>query len=346
MNTHSVPRDHLIEQSHTFEKPALPDVQACFHKVHEDSETQYHGDGSWGEGQLGDDHPPMYRNTAWRMIGYANALEVEENEVYRQRLEEGAAYLLKEQQANGSYLWWCYETHGHPDTDHLLYCSANPGVALLQMYQLTGEQRYLDASCRAADWAVGHPISPNNNYNSFSVWHLCELYKVTKEERYLESAIHKNREGGFPRQEANGAWAGHNAWIFYHAIIIRGFAAVYGVLPDGHEAKEELRPFVISAVNHLLEEQRENGHFRSCWDTEEWEKSRDPKSHYRVTASETWDAHGLDALIHIAKSTEFDVTNALYGAIGSPMPEKLDGQGMVQLAYGEGLRWLAKDSGQ
>ena len=341
MDTHSVPRDRLIEQSHRFARPSLADAQACFHKVHEESEAQYHGDGSWGERELDPDHPPMYRNTAWRMIGYVNALKVEENAVYRQRLEEGAAYLLKEQQDNGSYLWWCYETHGHPDTDHLLYCSANPGVALLQMYEMTGEQRYLDASCRAADWAVGHPISPNNNYNSFSVWHLCELYKVTKDERYLASAIHKNREGGFPRQEANGAWAGHNAWIFYHAIIIRGFAAVYGVLPDGHEAKEELRPFVISAVNHLLEEQRESGHFRSCWDSEEWEKSRDAKSHYNKIGPEIFDPSTLHALALTAVLTDLDVTNALRGALRSPMPEDLNGQGMVQLAYGVGLGWLS-----
>lgn len=342
MTTQSVPRDRLVEHPFTFKQPEMKDVQACFHKVHEVSESLYHGDGSWGERQLGAAYPPMYRNTAWRMIGYANALIVEENSIYRQRLEEGAAYLLKEQQPNGSFLWWCYETHGHPDTHHLLYCTANPGVAFLEMHKLTGDERYLEASRRAADWAVEHPISPNNNYNSFSVWHLCELYRVTKEEKYLASAIHKNREGGFPRQEANGAWAGHNAWIFYHAIIVRGFASLYGVLPDGHEAKQELRPFLISSVNHLLQEQREGGHFRSCWDPEEWQKSRDAKSHYRVHSPEIWDAHALDALVHIADKTGLDVRNALCGAIGSPMPERLDGQGMVQLAYGMGMRWLAE----
>jgi hypothetical protein len=344
MDTHSVPRDELIEQPHAFERPALADVQACFHQVHQASEARYHGDGSWGNRLLGPDYPPTYRNTAWRMIGYMNALQVEENPVYRQRLEEGAAYLLKEQQPNGSYLWWCYQTDGHPDTDNLLYCSANPGVALLRMYELTGESRYLDASCRAADWAVGCPISPNNNYNSFSVWHLCELYRVSREEKYLNAAIHKNREGGFPRQEANGAWAGHNAWIFYHAIIIRGFVTLYGVLPEEHPAKEELRPFAIAAVNHLLEEQKESGHFRSCWDTEEWERSRNPESGYCTVNSQIFDPSVLHALVLTADLTDLDVTNALSGVLQSPMPEDLDKQGIVPLAYGVGLRWLAKVS--
>ncbi len=341
MASQSVPRDRLIEQDFRFGKPDPSDVAGRFRKVHEVSEEQYHGDGSWGERQLGPDYPPMYRNTAWRLIGYINALKVADNSLYRQRMDEGAAYLLEEQKENGSYLWWCYETHGHPDTDHLLYCSANPGVALLEMYKLTGEGRYLDASRRAADWAVAHPISPNNNYNSFSVWHLCELYKVTKEEKYLESAIHKNREGGFPRQESNGAWAGHNAWIFYHSIIIRGFVAVYGALPDEHRAKEELRPFTVSAVNHLLAEQREDGRFRACWDDEEWEKSRAPKSHYSTHKPEIFDPSTLHALVLTADFTDLDVTNALNGVLGSPMPENLDGTGMVQLAYGVGYRWLA-----
>lgn len=341
METHSVPKDRLIEPEHRFKKPSLASVRSCFEKVHEASEGVYHGGGVWGESVLGEGYPPMYRNTAWRMIGYANALKAEDNALYRQRLEEGGEYLLKEQQENGSYLWWCYETHGHPDTHHLLYCTANPGVAMLEVYRLTGDERYLEASARAADWAVGHGISQNNNYNSFAVWHLCEHYRETGEEKYLEAAVYRNREGAFPRQLPNGAWAGHNAWIFYHAIIVRGFAALYGVLPDGHEAKAALRAPLVMAVNHLIEEQRENGHFRSCFDPEEWEKSRDPKSAYSAHKPDRFDSHALQALACVQELTDLDVRNALYGALASPMPDRLEEQGMVQLACGVGYRWLA-----
>ena len=341
METHAVPRDRLMVPQHRFQRPSLSSVKACFEKVHEASEKVYHGGGVWGKRMLGEAYPPMYRNTAWRMIGYAEALKVEDNELYRKRLMEGGEYLLREQQANGSYLWWCYETHGHPDTDHLLYCTANPGVALLEVYRLTRDERFLAASGRAADWAARHGISRNNNYNSFAVWHLCEHNRVTGGQKCLEAAIHRNREGASPRQLPNGAWAGHNAWIFYHALIIRGFAALYGVLPDGHETRRELREPVIMALNHLIEEQRENGHFRSCFDPEEWEKSRDPKSHYSVHKPDIFDACALQALVCVQDWTDFDTTNALCGALASPMPEDLDGQGMPHLAYGAGYRWLA-----
>ena len=342
METHSVPKTYLAESKYNFEKPSLQHVKACFDEAHAAAERAYQGGGVWGESSLGEGYPPVYRKTAWRMIGYANALKVEDNGLYRRRLLEGAEYLLRQQQENGSYLWWFGETNGHPDTDHLLYCTANPGIALLGVYELTEDVRFLDASRKAADWAVNHRISHNNNYNSFAVWHLCEHYKVTAESRYLEAAIYRNGEGALPRQLANGAWAGHNAWIFYHSIIVNGLVALYGVLPDGHEAKVALREPMIMALNHLIEEQRPSGHFRSCFDPEEWQRSRDPESSYSVHKPERFDPFALNALVSVHGSTDLDMTNTLYGVLGSPVPEDLERQPMVQLSYGVGYRWLSE----
>jgi hypothetical protein len=341
METHTVPEDGIMEPKHVFQVPDLAVARDRFAAVHEVSERVYKGDGVWSESDLGQGCPPVYRHTAWRMIGYVNALMVEDNPVYRERIEAGAEYLLREQQDNGSFLWWCYETHGHPDSDHLLYCTANPGIALLELYKLTDDHRFLEGSTRAADWACQHGIARNNNYNSFAVWHLCEHYKVTGDVKYLDAAIYRNEEGGFPRQLPNGAWEGHNAWIFYHSIIVRGFAALFGVLPDDHPAKVELRAPTIKALNHMIEEQCGNGHFRSCFDPEEWQKSREPDSHYNVHTREEFDPSTLHALVCIQDLTKLDMGNALHGAIGSPMPADLEGQGMVHLAYGVAYRWLS-----
>lgn len=327
-----------------FSGPILTSHESDSIRFHEISENIYRGDGVWGVSELGTEYPPVYRHTAWRMIGYLNALQVADNPVYRERIASGAEYLLSEQQDNGSYLWWCYETHGHPDFDHLLYCTANPGVALLELYKLTGDERFLMGSTRAADWACQHGIARNNNYNSFAVWHLCEHFKVTEDEKCLDAAIYRNREGGFPNQLSNGAWEGHNAWIFYHSIIVRGFAALYGVLPDGHPAKDDLRSPTLKALNHLIEEQQDSGHFRMCFDPEEWQKSREPDSHYRIYNSNDFDPSTLHALVCIQEFTDLDMSNALYGAICSPMPEDLTEQGMNHLAYGVAYRWLAEQS--
>jgi len=342
MQSHSVPKDQLLKSSHTFAPPSLEYVKTCFGKIHEASEELYEGGGVWGERGLGPSYPPMYRHTAWRIGGYAYALAVEENSQYRQRVLEGAEYLLREQQDNGSFLWWAYETHGHPDSHHLLYCTSGPGVAFLQAHRLTGDERFLQASARAAHWEANHGVSTNNNYNSFAVWHLVEHCRATGEGEYLDAAVRLNREGAFPRQLPNGAWSGHNAWIFYHSIIVRGFTALLSVLPEGHEAKPELRERTIMALNHLVEEQRESGYFRACFDPEEWESSRNPKSAYSVHEPEMADPFALHALTYVQDLSDLDVTNVLWGVLNAPLPEDLSGQGILHLAYGAGYEWLAR----
>ncbi|MDA0745226.1 MAG: hypothetical protein O2954_01830 [bacterium] len=341
MDSEPVPDDHLIESPHLFDRPALALVKQRFVEVHAASEAIYHGNGVWGKSALGESYPPMYRNTAWRICGYAEALKVADNSVYRRRLLDGGEYLLKEQQPNGSFLWWARETHGHPETDRLLYCTANPGVAFLEAYHLTKDERFLNASARAADWAVGHPISPNNNYNSFAVWHLSEHYRVTGETRYLDSALNKNSEGVYPSQLPNGAWAGHNAWIFYHGIIARGMAVLYGVLPKNHEAAPELRKRLIMAINHILREQRPTGHFRACFDSEEWGKSRKPENPYSSHPTDIFDPLVLHALVYVHETTDMDVAGPLYGILSSPPPNPDQHQGMAPYGYGVGYRWLA-----
>ena len=98
METHRVPGDRLIESAHVFSAPSLDQVRNCFEEIHEASENVYQGGGVWGESLLGAGYPPVYRETAWRVIGYAYALEAENEELYRRRIFEGAEYLLREQQ--------------------------------------------------------------------------------------------------------------------------------------------------------------------------------------------------------------------------------------------------------
>ena len=217
---------------------------------------------------------------------------------------------------------------------------------MLEVYKLTKDERFLEASRRAADRTVNHWISWNNNYNSFGVWHLSEHCRATGERKYLEAAIYRNREGAFPRQLSNGAWAGHNSWMCYHSIIVRGFAALCGILPRDHEAWLELKGRMIMAVNHMIEEQRGSGHFRSCWDFEEWQGSRDPKHPRSVLKPDTFASHALFALVCVQDWTGWDVSNTLYGILGSPMPgdpsDIHNEQGDPELVYGVGWRWLAE----
>ncbi len=121
------------------------------------------------------------------------------------------------------------------------------GVALFELYEVTKDARYVRAAVAATDWAVGRPVVPNWNYNSFSVYLLAKAYSVTKEKKYLEAAKKKSRLGIYPGQlydgQYQGRWADpHNARPAYHYIMIRGLAAMLKVMPpDDPERPDAIR---------------------------------------------------------------------------------------------------------
>ena len=354
-----VPDDRLLEPSHRFPKPPLEHLKKCFAYVHALSEKAYHNNGVWADHDpkrlaslpeasrplnvIDPKFPPLYRNTAWRLIGYEQAYLAGKDKIYLERIRAGADYLVREQRPDGSFLYWRGRDDGWPNSPHLLFCTASPGCALLDAYRIAGEKKYLEAALKTAEWLVKADVSPNNNYNSFAVWNLCEIYRETKDTRFLENAIEKTVRGVYPNQLSNGAWAGHNSWIFYHSIIIRGFAALFGVLPDGHQEKPELRRRLVRAINHLTVEQRANGFLRSCFDGEEWGKSRLPGNAYSVHREEKVCPFAIHALICVLKWTDLDVRDLLHGLLSAPPQDELvQGQeGMMHLAYGAALAWRA-----
>lgn len=118
----------------------------------------------------------------------------------------------------------------------LQFHNALAGVAVLELYQATGERKYLDSARLAADWAASQPTVPNWNYNAFSIYLLANTYKMTGDRRYLESAKEKARLGVYPGQLSTGRYAGrwvdpHNARLVYHYILVRGLGSLVAVLP-------------------------------------------------------------------------------------------------------------------
>lgn len=111
------------------------------------------------------------------------------------------------------------------------------GVAMLELYEATGQKKYLKSALKAADWAISQPVVSNWNYNSFSIFLLAHAYRITGNESYLESAKEKARLGLYPGQIQTGSNRGrwvdpHNANLVYHYIIIRGLGALVAVLPE------------------------------------------------------------------------------------------------------------------
>ena len=136
----------------------------------------------------------------------------------------------------------------------LQYDNGVCGVAVLELYRLTHDARYLKAAKQAADWAIAQPTVPNWNYNSFSIYLLSELARETGDAKYLQAAVNKAKLGLYPGQLTEGPHRGrwfdpHNAEVAYHYVIARSLVALAAALKDdGVE-----RPQAVNALRLALE---------------------------------------------------------------------------------------------
>jgi hypothetical protein len=118
----------------------------------------------------------------------------------------------------------------------LQFDNAECGVALLELYEVTKDKRYIRSAKQSADWAIRQPLVRNWNYNSFSVYLLARVYKVTREDKYLQAATKKALLGVIPGQltqgPRTGRWADpHNAKPNYHYIMLRALAELALAIP-------------------------------------------------------------------------------------------------------------------
>jgi hypothetical protein len=141
---------------------------------------------------------------------------------------------------------WAFDDAGDGG---LQFDNGECGAAILDLYELTKEHRYLESALKSADWAVGRPLCPNWNYNSFSVFLLAKTFAVTRDPKYLDEAILKACLGVIPGQLTDGPHAGrwldpHNARAAYHYIMMRALTQLIAVMPRDHVA----RPEIMSAL--------------------------------------------------------------------------------------------------
>jgi len=127
------------------------------------------------------------------------------------------------------------------------------GVALVHLCEATGNDSYRQAAIAAADWAATRPLVPNWNYNSFSVYLLAEVNRLTGDPRYRALAVIKARLGVLPGQLTSGPRAGrwadpHNARPAYHYIMVRALAALAAVMPAG----DPDLPAIVAAIRLAL----------------------------------------------------------------------------------------------
>jgi hypothetical protein len=138
------------------------------------------------------------------------------------------------------------------------------GRALVNAWQLTGDDRYLAAAKRAGDWAISRPLVSNWNYNAFSVGLLARLAQVThagSKAKYLAAAVKKAEVGVLPGQMASGRWFdSHNACAVYHNILMRELLELLHALPVDHAFRPMLLDAIHRGLNQAAGETLEHGY--------------------------------------------------------------------------------------
>ncbi|MBL8516693.1 MAG: hypothetical protein JNM76_06960 [Betaproteobacteria bacterium] len=153
----------------------------------------------------------------------------------------------------------------HPDKvkDGFLYVQADgtqfdtgcAAYALAYGYQVLKDERFLNSARKAGDWALTFSLSPNWNYNSFSVWQLAKIGGVTGERRYVDGAIRIAKLGILPGQMESGRWSDqHNAKSVYHWIMVRGLVELVRVLPADHPDRNMIRDKTKLAVQSRVDD--------------------------------------------------------------------------------------------
>lgn len=150
---------------------------------------------------------------------------------------------------------WCVDDSGLGDDGGLQIENAVCGIAVLELYEATRDEKYLRSARTAGDWAITRPCVANWNYNSFSVWLLAELHRVTGDARYLKAAKDKTRLGVLPGQLTDGPREGrwidpHNAMPNYHYILTRSLVCLLPRLapedPDREQVTRALRRALLA----------------------------------------------------------------------------------------------------
>ena len=263
----ALPRDRTIPGLYEFEPVSRKQLVEYFRICHEMCEYDRNPDGSWGKGYNSSElsFHPLYRGVANIVLGYLFGYGLFGEEIYRDRALGGLQYLLDEQESSGAYRWW-YTHEGILNDRDCFYSTGWAGLALVEGYRALGDERYLSAVRRAADWTLGCPSTGNNNYDAFALWFLGPLYEITGEEAYLESAVRRTEEAIFFAQCPHGGYPGHNSYIGYQLIILKGLASLHGALPHGHPFEPILRRRLILATNNLIYKQSDSGAIFGGWE--------------------------------------------------------------------------------
>jgi hypothetical protein len=196
------------------------------------------------------------------------------------RIINGTKYLIHQQQPNGGYVQWHWRVNKTSPNidDNVGLNSINSYATGIAIFALKNIYDYLiqyedkspllidtihNTIKNAGNFLVEKDNSrAHKNYISFSIWGLVNAYKVTKNYKFIETALNKYINEIEKFQDSNGAWYKksaetidyHDAHSPYMGIIMRALIELFDILPSCsyEEVKERLRKSIINGLNHFL----------------------------------------------------------------------------------------------
>jgi len=256
-----VERSGPIRCEHEFPRPDVEALGAVFDAAHAEVQAVANGDGSYGAGygpttrESSADkaalalNRPLVRHTASAVMAYLVACKSGRGELYADFARAGLDYLMaRDQHKSGAFIWWGTAEGVVNDSDSF-YATGYGALALVMGHEILQHPGALDAARRAGDWTLDKPLTGNVNYDLFAMWFLPKLFRLTGDERYLDSAIRRTEGAAFDGQNPGGAWPGHNLSFGYHGIILLGLATLYRELPKAHAFRSRLEERLIMAAN-------------------------------------------------------------------------------------------------
>jgi hypothetical protein len=119
-------------------------------------------------------------------------------EEYKDKALNLANTILALQNEDGSLKPWYIEPEYSFDEDELLYFYSGQAIlSLIELYEKTGDDRYLDAAILSQDYYINEYVTniDTNYYPGYVPWHTMSLYKLytaTKSDKYADAIFIMN----------------------------------------------------------------------------------------------------------------------------------------------------------
>ncbi|MGB0495236.1 MAG: hypothetical protein ACPGJI_02685 [Kangiellaceae bacterium] len=142
----------------------------------------------------------------------------------------------------------------------LLYDHSTAGVAMVEAFRITKDQKFFESAKKASQWAMSQAIDTDWANNAFAAWLLAEFYSISEQEVFIKAAIDKLEYGVLPGLLENGRWLDpFNSKLVYHSINVRGMLAVMRQLASDHPFRVKLASYTKRAIDNAANQITVNG---------------------------------------------------------------------------------------